>query len=107
MKDADEKAHPLGKNPGDCWSINTTPFHGAHFATFSPDLLTIPITAGCPQDGIVMDIFSGSGTTAMAARDLGRNSISIELNPDYEKLWHERLDTKNKSFDIEYIVEKK
>jgi len=41
----------------------------------------------------------------MAARDLGRNSISIELNPDYEKLWHERLDTKNKSFDIEYIVE--
>src|SRR5437588_2686246 len=81
VKDAEEKAHPLGKNPGDCWSINTTPFHGAHFATFSPDLLTIPITAGCPQDGIVMDIFSGSGTTAMAARDLGRNSISIELNP--------------------------
>jgi len=107
VKDEDEKRHPLGKNPGDCWVINTKPFKGAHFATFSPDLLVMPITAACPKSGTVLDPFGGSGTTAKVARDLGRNSICIELNSDYEKLWHERLETNIKSFDVEYMVERK
>ena len=107
VKGEEEKRHPLGKNPGDVWAVNTMPFRGAHFATFNEDLLVIPITAACPTKGTVLDIFAGSGTTAKVARDLGRNSISIELNPDYEKLWHERLETDIKSFDIEYSVERK
>lgn len=40
--------HPLGKNPGDCWSIPTHPFPDAHFAVYPPDLIVKPIRAGCP-----------------------------------------------------------
>jgi DNA modification methylase len=31
----------------------------------------------------VLDPFGGSGTTAIAARMMGRNAISCELNQDY------------------------
>jgi len=41
--------NPKGKNPGDLWRIPTTPFPGAHFATFPPKLIEPIIKAGCPQ----------------------------------------------------------
>jgi len=45
----------------------------------------------CFSSGIVMDIFAGSGTTCKVAKDLGRQYIGIELNPDYVKLANERV----------------
>jgi len=39
-----------GKNPGDCWSINTQPFPDAHFAVFPEKLCVRPILAGCPSE---------------------------------------------------------
>jgi DNA modification methylase len=41
--------HPLGKNPGDVWTIPTRGFRGAHFATFPPALLRRPLLATCPE----------------------------------------------------------
>ena len=38
-----------GKNPGDVWRIPTTPFPGAHFATFPPKLIAPIIKAGSPR----------------------------------------------------------
>lgn len=71
------------RNPGDVWDIPTSGFHGAHFATFPQALVRRCILAGCPEDGTVLDPFAGSGTTLMVARQLGRKSVGIELNPDY------------------------
>lgn len=73
------------------WSIPTRPFAGNHFATFPEALLDVPIQAGCPVGGIVLDPFLGSGTTALVAERLGRQWIGIELNPDYVRLAEERL----------------
>ena len=39
----------------------------------------------------VLDPFIGSGTTAVAAKTLGRNYLGIELNEDYIKIAEERI----------------
>ncbi|RIJ76586.1 site-specific DNA-methyltransferase [Nakamurella silvestris] len=75
--------HPLGKNPGDVWEIATTPFPGAHFAVFPPELPRRCILAGCKPGGTVLDPFSGSGTTGMVALQNGRKYIGIDLNREY------------------------
>ncbi len=41
--------HPLGKNPGDVWTIATAGYRGAHFATFPEALVERPIRATCPE----------------------------------------------------------
>jgi len=41
--------HPLGKNPGDVWSLAISNFRGQHFATFPASLVTRPLLATCPE----------------------------------------------------------
>jgi DNA modification methylase len=77
------KAHPKGKNPGDVWSIKLQPLPEAHFATFPEELVKRCIEAGCPERGIVLDPFAGSGTTGKVAEEMGRIAILIELIPKY------------------------
>lgn len=71
------------RNKRTVWTVPTYPYPGAHFATFPPNLIRPCILAGCPQGGTVLDPFAGSGTTGMVAEEAGRNSILIELNPEY------------------------
>ena len=78
-------------NKRSVWNVATTPFKGAHFATFPEKLIIDCIKAGCPENGIVLDPFMGSGTTALVAAKTNRNYIGIELNPDYIELANSRL----------------
>ncbi|MDR1604069.1 MAG: site-specific DNA-methyltransferase [Gracilibacteraceae bacterium] len=76
----------------DIWSFPTSPLRGiAHFAAYPIELARRCILAGCPEGGIVLDPFFGSGTTGAAALTLGRKYIGIELNPGYIPLARERL----------------
>jgi DNA modification methylase len=77
------KAHPKGRNPGDVWSIKLQPLSEAHFAIFPEELVKRCIEVGCPQKGVVLDPFAGSGTTAKVAQEMGRDAILIELIPEY------------------------
>ena len=79
------------RNKRDVWTVATTPYSKAHFATFPIELIRPCILAGCPVGGIVLDPFIGSGTTAAVAKMLGRNYIGIELNLEYIKLANERI----------------
>ena len=72
-----------GRNPGDVWSIPTQPFPGAHFACFPVALPIRCILAGCKPGGTVLDPFSGSGTTGLAAQRTGRRYVGIDLNREY------------------------
>ena len=78
--------NPNGRNPGDVWTIPTQPFPGAHFATFPVELPRRCIAAGCKPGGVVLDPFSGSGTTGLAAAELGRRYVGIDINADYLEL---------------------
>jgi len=77
----------------DVWRINTTPFKGAHFAVFPEELVRSCILAGSQEGDTVLDIFSGSGTTGIAALKNNRNYIGIEANEEYVKLSQERIDS--------------
>ncbi len=85
------RAHPNGRNPGDVWSIPTRPYAGPHFAAFPIELPLRCIAAGCKPDGTVLDMFTGSGTTGLAAIQLGRRFTGIELSPAFADLAAERL----------------
>lgn len=80
-----------GKNPGDVWSMPTRPLPDAHCAPFPVDLPLRCIAAGCPDDGLVLDPFSGAGTTGLAARRLGRRYQGIDLRSDYHDIALRRL----------------
>ncbi len=112
--------HPLGKNPGDVWTVATAKFAGQHFATFPIALIERPLKATCPArvcqsceapwlrvgqrlrpgcrckgahlPGLVLDCFMGSGTTAVVAERLGLDWLGIELKPEYVEMAMKRLE---------------
>lgn len=99
---AEEKGvagHPLGRNKRTVWTIPIQPsYKGAHFATYPVKLVETCLLAGCPKDGTVLEPFSGSGTTLVAASMHGRKGIGIELNKEYNDLAVKRL---NEHFEAE------
>ena len=72
-----------GRNPGDVWTVATQPFSEAHFAVMPQALAERAILAGCKPGGTVLDPFSGSGTTGLAAAKHGRKYVGIDLSSDY------------------------
>jgi DNA modification methylase len=72
-----------GRNPGDVWTINTQPFSAAHFAVMPASLAERCIKAGCRPGGVVLDPFTGSGTTGMVALRHGRRFVGIDLSAKY------------------------
>lgn len=81
-----------GKNTRSVWTTIANDFKGAHFATFPEELPTRCILAGCPVGGVVLDPFTGSGTTAVASLKLGRFFVGVELNPEYAQLAEKRIE---------------
>jgi len=84
------KSYPT-KNKRSVWSITNKPYKGAHFAVFPPDLIKPCILAGSEKNDIILDPFIGSGTTALVAKELGRDYIGCELHEDYGKLIKNRI----------------
>lgn len=72
-----------GRNPGDVWTIATQPFTEAHFAVMPQLLAERAILAGCKPGGTVLDPFSGSGTTGLAATKHGRKYVGVDLSSEY------------------------
>jgi DNA modification methylase len=80
------------RNKRSVWTVTTKPFKGAHFATFPEDLILPCVLAGCPQGGVILDPFSGAGTTGVVAKKNNREFIGIELNPKYIEMAQQRID---------------
>ncbi len=84
--------HPNGSKPADVWNIipEDTQDRESHFAPYPVDLCRLPILATCPEAGVVLDPFCGTGTTLYAARHLGRKSIGIDISRRYLEIAQKR-----------------
>lgn len=86
------KYHPNGSKPSDVWDIlpEDTQKRKLHFAAYPEDLCKIPILATCPKSGVVLDPFTGTGTTNLVAFQLERKSIGIDIAGEYINTARER-----------------
>jgi site-specific DNA-methyltransferase (adenine-specific) len=74
--------------PGNFWDDISIPYwsmpENTDHPTQKPEkLIAKLILASCPENGIVLDPFLGSGTTSVAAKKLGRKYVGIEKNEEY------------------------
>lgn len=79
------------RNKRSVWTITTKAYKGAHFATFPKDLITPCILAGSKVNDIVLDPFSGAGTTGVVCKELNREYLGIEINPEYAQMAENRI----------------
>lgn len=100
-KSGNEYAPSMKRNKRDVWIAATGGFKGAHFATFSENLISPCILAGCPAGGIVLDPFNGSGTTGICCIHNGRNYIGIDINTEYVEMSQKRLDDETSQYVLE------
>jgi len=80
-----------GRNRRTVWTVTTSPYKGAHFATYPPKLIRPCILAGSRPGDVVLDPFNGAGTTGLVALGLRRQYVGIDVNADYLALTRERL----------------
>lgn len=90
------KSGSFNKNSGyrNCrsvWDIPTKASNVSHFAMYPEVLVERMIKAGCPKNGIVLDLFAGAGNTLTIAKKLGRKFIGIELYEKYIEIMKQRL----------------
>jgi DNA modification methylase len=81
------------------WVVANEPSKLNHFAMFPQRLILPCILCGCPENGIVLDPFIGSGTTALVAKNNFRKYIGCEINPEYVKIAESRITGNEGLFD--------
>ena len=77
----------------DVWTIPTACHGGSeHTEPYPVEIPRRALIATCPQGGCVLDPFCGSGTSGVAAVELGCDFVGIEINPRYAELAKRSLD---------------
>lgn len=75
----------------DVQQVNVQAGSADHSATFPAKLIEPRILSSCPQDGIVLDPFMGTGTTLVVASTTGRRAIGFDVNPRFVEVARVRL----------------
>jgi DNA modification methylase len=98
-----ERNNMRGANPGDVWQFShihySNPNRQNHPTQKPEGIIERIILASSNQGDIVLDPFSGSGTTLRVCQQLNRNGIGFELNPDYVASTEKRLAEPFTGFD--------
>ncbi len=87
---------PNDQSLGTVWDINTEPRRKASEADHHPAPMPARLAEQCIQitsepGDYVLDPYAGSGTTLIAAKDLKRNWVGVELNPEFVDMTERRL----------------
>lgn len=92
----DKRANPMGKMPDDVWTFSRVcgtfkERTGWHPCQMPESLLKRIISVSSNPSDCVLDPFSGSGTTAAAAKQLERHYVGIEISEQYVENAKKRL----------------
>ncbi len=79
-----------GANLRNFWRLGPEPNGHGHKAAYPRELARRCILLGSKPGDTVLDPFGGSGTTGVAAMEVGRKAILIELNPEYVEISEKR-----------------
>lgn len=92
----------FSKGPLDVLDINLLKnvskdrFNKKHPCQLPLELLRILVKVSSNKNDVILDPFAGTFTLSAVAKELDRNSIGVEINPDYINLGLERLKNDNK-----------
>ena len=91
-----------GKAPNTVMLVEKPPkkIHNYHLTVKPLDLTEHLIKLFSSKGQMVLDPFLGSGTTALAAQNTGRECIGIEINSEYAEIAEKRIDLENRFKDI-------
>ena len=101
-----------GKQMRNMWTIPVTPrkekLAGDHPTQKPIELLKRVILSSSMEGDTVLDPFLGSGTTSLVAEMVGRNSVGIEISPEYMDIIRKRMDgirdeRKDEELTVEFI----
>jgi DNA modification methylase len=70
-----------------------------HVGVYPKNICYLPIKSSSKLDDIILDPFSGSGTTGVVSLELGRKFIGYEINSNYSQLSISRLNEEIKGFN--------
>jgi site-specific DNA-methyltransferase (adenine-specific) len=94
-----------GANPGDVWQFSHVHYCSAErekHPTQKPEALMERMIGASSNEGdLVLDPFSGSGTTCRVAKIMNRKWIGIDLNPEYIEMGEKRV--KQKSIELDSV----
>jgi DNA modification methylase len=88
----DQAFHPKGRNKRTVWEIPLGKFRDTHFAVYPEALVETCLFASTKKGNIVLDPFTGSGTTGVVAIKHERKFIGCELVKTYQEMAQKRLD---------------
>ena len=77
---------------------------GGHTAAMPEGLAEFFVRACSPPDGVVIDPFAGSGTTAVAARRLGRRAGGLEIHKVFVTAALNRLQS-DRTHDVPVVID--
>jgi DNA modification methylase len=92
-----------GANPGNVWEFSHVHYCNENrqdHPTQKPEgLIERIVLASSDENDVVLDPFSGSGTTLRVCQQLNRSGIGIEIHQEYVDLTHDRLSKEFNGFD--------
>lgn len=89
------------RNPRSVWSIPNEPFGPHHSCAFPKSLVERMVLSSCPEGGVCLDPFAGTGTVGLVALAHGRKAILIEANPEYCGIAKHRIETELEPYKAE------
>ncbi len=72
------------------WRINKEK-NNPHPAPFPEELIDNIVKSSCPENGLILDCYNGSGTTALVAKKNNMDYIGIEISEQYIQMTKDRL----------------